>query len=318
MLPDLNMTENMTNCTTNCTENMTNCTTNCTEGITNCRGADEGVDLSRGVSLLIIAIIALFGNIMTIMVLSKFKIKKVPDLLVMALAANDLIATLIPMNMSIISYFRGRNYPKDSAACDFFDIIASYTRFTASLIVTVIAIERFLAVKRPLFYRQYCTLSLFKKIIIAVFFFNAILAFPPAVDPNSPINSYRGYCVFSYARVYAIFIVIYALLQSAIVLFCFVCIVIELYNLHRRRHKMTAQSNYNKYSSAMHRDNTNVTFTKPGIAFTVTDLGNRIKSIAPAVGEWLQLSVEAQFARMLLAVTVLFYISWMPTVVSTR
>ena len=280
-----------------------------------CTEPTEEVDYGRGITLLIIAIFAVFGNIMTILVLSKFKTRKVPDLLVIALAVNDLIATFVPVNMSIISYFRGVNYSKDNAACDFFGVIASYTRFTASLLVTVISIERFLAVKRPLFYRQHCTPSLFKKILVAVFVINAILAFPPAVDPNTPINEYQGFCLFSFSRVYAIFIAIYSLVQSAIVLFCFICIVIELYKLHRRRTKMTAQSNYNKYSSAMHRDN-NVTFSKPGLVSKVSDFGNRIKKAAPVVGEWLQLSIEAQFARMLLAVTILFYISWMPTVVS--
>lgn len=283
--------------------------------MTNCTEITERVDYPRGISLLIIAIIAVFGNTMTILVLSKFKTRKVPDLLVIALAADDLIAVFVPINMSIISYFRGHNYSKDSVTCNFFGVIASYTRFTASLIVTVIAIERFLAIKRPLFYRKYCTPSLFKKILITVFVFNAILAFPPAVDPNTPINEYQGFCLFSFTRVYAIFIAIYSLVQSAIVLLCFILIVIELYKIHRRRTKMTAQSNYNKYSTAMHRDN-NVTFSKPGLVSKVSDFGNRIKKVAPAVGEWLQFSIEAQFARMLLAVTVLFYISWMPTVVS--
>jgi len=279
-----------------------------------CTDVTERVDYARGISLLIIAIIAVFGNIMTILVLSKFKTRKVPDLLVIALAANDLIAAFVPINMSIISYFRGKNYSKGDVPCNFFGVIASYTRFTASLIVTVIAIERFLAIKHPLLYRKYCTPSLFKKILIAVFIFNAVLAFPPAVDPNTPINEYQGFCLFSFPRVYAIFIAIYSLVQSAIVLICFIWIVIELYRIHRRRTKMTAQSNYNKYSSAMHRDN-NVIFSKSGFASKVSDFGNRIKKVAPAVGEWLQLSIEAQFARMLLAVTVLFYISWMPTVV---
>ena len=277
----------------------------------------EGVDYARGLTLLGIAVIAIFGNFMTIFIMLKFKTIKIPDLLVIALAVNDLITTLVPIMMSIVAYLRGEDYKMDSIACNFFGVIAAYTRFTAALLVTVISVERYLAVKEPMFYRKHCTPSLFKKLLVLVFVFNALLAFPPAVDPNTPINAYHGFCLFSFTRIYAIFIVAYANIQFIIVLFCFICIVKELYNLHQRRKHMTAQNMYNKYSTAtLTKDN--VSFSKPGLASKVSDLGQRLKKTAPVIGERLQLSIEAQFARMLLAVTVLFYINWLPTVVSEK
>lgn len=282
----------------------------------NCTQVLEKVDYARGISLLVIALVAALGNSMTIFIMLKFKTIKIPDLLVIALAIDDLIATLIPMTMSIVAYLSGNDYDMGSAACNFFGIIAAYTRFTAALLVTVISVERYLAVRKPLFYRKHCTPSLFKKILVLVFLSNAVIAFPPAVDPNTPINEYHGFCLFSFPRIYAIFIVIYANVQFIIVLFCFVCIVKELYNLHQRRKQMTAQNMYNKYSSAMNREN--LSFTRSGLVSKVSDLGQRLKKTAPAIGEWLQLSVEAQFARMLLVVTILFYINWMPTVVSKQ
>lgn len=277
----------------------------------------DEVDYSRGISLLAIALVATLGNFMTIFIMLKFKTIKIPDLLVIALAINDLITTLIPVIMSIIAYLRGKDYEMDSHPCNFFGVIAAYTRFTAALLVTVISVERYLAVKKPLFYRKHCTPSLFKKLLVCVFVFNALLAFPPAVDPNTPINAYHGFCLFSFPRIYAISIVVYANVQFIIVLFCFICIVKELYHLHRRRKQMTAQNMYNKYSNAIQRGDS-VTFSRPGIVSRVSDLGQRLKKTAPVIGEWLQLSIEAQFARMLLAVTILFYIDWMPTVVSKK
>ena len=278
---------------------------------------EEEVDYARGLTLMGIAVIAMIGNFMTIFIMLKFKTIKIPDLLVIALAVDDLITTLVPIMMSIVAYLRGKDYEMDSIACNFFGVIAAYTRFTAALLVTVISVERYLAVKKPMFYRKHCTPSLFKKLLVLVFVFNALLAFPPAVDPNTPINAYHGYCLFSFPRIYAIFIVIYANIQFIIVLFCFICIVKELYNLHQRRKQMTAQNMYNKYSTATLTRN-NVSFSKPGLASKVSDLGQRLKKTAPVIGEWLQLSIEAQFARMLLAVTTLFYINWMPTVVSEK
>lgn len=48
----------------------------------------------------------------------------------------------------------------------------------------------------------------------------------------------------------------------------------------------------------------------------ISDLGKSLKKAAPLITEKFQLGVEAQFARMLLAVVVLFYISWTGLMVS--
>ena len=45
-------------------------------------------------------------------------------------------------------------------------------------------------------------------------------------------------------------------------------------------------------------------------------MGKSIKKAAPVITEKFQLGVEAQFARMLFVVVVLFYVSWTTTVVS--
>jgi len=50
--------------------------------------------------------------------------------------------------------------------------------------------------------------------------------------------------------------------------------------------------------------------------FRISDLGKSLKKAAPLITEKFQLGVEAQFARMLLAVVVLFYISWTGLMVS--
>ena len=50
--------------------------------------------------------------------------------------------------------------------------------------------------------------------------------------------------------------------------------------------------------------------------FRISDIGKSLKKAAPLITEKFQLGVEAQFARMLLAVVVLFYISWTGLMVS--
>ena len=48
----------------------------------------------------------------------------------------------------------------------------------------------------------------------------------------------------------------------------------------------------------------------------ISDFGKSIKKAAPIIQEKFQLGVEAQFARMLLCVVILFYVSWTTLMVS--
>lgn len=232
---------------------------NCTNGTMGPR-----LELERGVTLALIFVASLIGNVSTIILVSRFKVHKVPDVLVIGVALTDLMATFIPVTMSAISYFTGIQYDQGSVLCNFYATVAQFTRYSSALIVTLISVERYFAVNRPFFYRKYATPFRVTLILLCCWVAAMILAIVPAVDSGTTILHHNGYCLFDFATNYAIVIIVYAGVQYVIVFACFVLVIAKLIRVYYRRKQMKVQGNYNRTSRARERDH-EVTFTKPNL-----------------------------------------------------
>ena len=291
-------------------ETMLNNTTNCSVELVNGTCPEPSIDPVR-LLVIPIFIISLVGNTATIAIISCFKQPKVTDVLVLGLAITDLLATLIPVPMSIYSYLSLVNFPEGSAACNLYGTIAQFTRYSSALITTVIAIERYIAVLHPLIYRDKVKPPLFAGILLGCWAVAFIIAFPPAVDPNTPISSHQGFCLFDFTTAYAIFIVIYGLVQFVVVLVCFIVTTVALIRLVMRyRHVRSA----NQSSTKKRRDSTSA-LKAPERSRSLVKKLSQMKLTAQ---EGLQLGVEARFLIMFATVVILFYISWLPIVVSAQ
>ena len=238
---------------------------NAMDGLMNCTNATmgPGLELERGVTLALIFIASLVGNVSTIILVSRFKVHKVPDVLVIGVALTDLMATIIPVAMSAVSYFSGIQYEQDSVLCNFYATVAQFTRYASALIVTLISLERYFAVNRPFFYRKYATPFRVTMILLCCWVAAMILAIVPAVDSNTKILDHTGYCLFDFASNYAIVILVYAGVQYVVVLACLL-VIAKLIRVYYRRKQMQVQGNYNRASRARERDH-EVTFTKPNL-----------------------------------------------------
>ena len=219
------------------------------------------IDLPKTVSLILISACSLLGNVCTVAIVSSFKQHKLPDVLVIGLACTDLIATFIPVPMSLYSYITLEQFSEGSFACNFYGTVAQFTRYASVLIVTLISVERYFAVNRPFIYRKYAT----PRKCIAVLFFCWTLAFAlalaPVLDRHTTIVSHDGFCLFDFSSNYAICILVYAGVQYCIVLVCFVLVTATLLRVYRRRKQLQVQGQYNQQSDARGRQD--VTFTRP-------------------------------------------------------
>ena len=223
-------------------------------------------DLDKAVTLLVIFVVALIGNILTIALVSKFKIHKVPDVLVIGLALTDLLATLVPVPMSIYVYLSGVRYEKGTVACNLYGTLAQFTRYSSALIVTLISVERYFAINRPFIYRKYVTPRKFVFILIGSWVIAFVLAVAPVLDPNTDIIPHGGICLFDFVTPYAISVSLYAGIQFVIVFVCFVLVSIQLLKVYRRRKKLKVQENYNRRSEDRMREHDgHVRFTKPNL-----------------------------------------------------
>ena len=218
----------------------------------------------KGVSILVIFIIALIGNIGTIIILSKFKVHKVPDVLVSGLALNDLFTNLVPIPMSMFAYFKGINYLEGSFLCRFFGFSAQFSRYSSALIVTLVSLERYYAVNRPFIYRKYATPKKFVFIICGCWLIALALAIGPVVENNTIISQHDGFCLFDLSSYYAIVVLGFAGIQYVTVLVCFILVSITLLKVQRRRKKLKVPGNFN-YSSSVHSRVKAITVTKANL-----------------------------------------------------
>lgn len=259
--------------TTNCS--LLNDTLASLSGIDNCTSMFETVqkkfntsncvllpEYDKGLTILVIFIISLIGNIGTIVVLSKFKVHKIPDVLIIGLALTDLLATMVPIFMSMYSYFHGINYLQGDFLCDFFGIFAQFTRYSSALIVTLVSLERYFAVNRPFIYRKYATPKKFIFIMCGCWLIALALAIVPIVKHNTTITQHNSFCLFDLASHYAIAVLGFAGIQYVTVLLCFILVSINLIKVQRRRKRLKVQAKSSRGSQ--HREN-ELTFTKPNL-----------------------------------------------------
>lgn len=221
-------------------------------------------DLFKGATIVLVFVLSLIGNVCTVLILSQFKVRKIPDVLVIGLALTDLLATALPIAAAMYAYFSGSDFIPGCVLCDLFGTIAQFTRYSSGLIVTLVSLERYYAVNRPFIYRKHATPKLIVKILIFCWLLALVIAVIPVMGYNTPILSNDGVCLFDLTSRYAIGIFLYAAVQYVIVFVCFVLVTVELCKVYRRRKKLKVQGKYNNNSTARHRPR-EVTFTRPNL-----------------------------------------------------
>ncbi len=221
----------------------------------------DGPNLERGGTIAIVQALSLVGNICTILILSKFKVHKIPDVLVVGLAITDLLAALIPIPMSLYAYFAGINFAEGCILCDFFGVIAMFTRCSSVQIVSFVGVERYLAVNRPFIYRKHATPKKFIVVLLFGWALAILVAVIPVIGGNTIITSHTGFCFFDITSYYALSIVLYSVIHFSTVLICFLLVTIELTKVYRRRKRLKVQDKYNSNSRAQLRENS-LSFTK--------------------------------------------------------
>ena len=248
-------------------ETYSNCTEQLGDVCSNGGLCESEPDLFKGVTIVLVFAISLIGNLCTILILSQFKTHKIPDVLVIGLALTDLLATIIPIAAAMYSYFSGFDFVPGCVVCNISGTVAQFTRYSSSLIVTLVSLERYFAVCRPFIYRQHATPKRFVIILILCWLVALVLATIPLMGFNTDILSFDGVCLFDLTSNYAIAIVLYAAVQYVIVFVCFVLVATELCKVYRRRKKLKVQGEYNDNSMARHRSRTQsvTTFTKPNL-----------------------------------------------------
>eukprot|EP00794_Sanderia_malayensis_P015174 gene15174-16733_t len=243
-----------------------------------------------GGTLFAINICIVFLNALALMVIMRFRSKNCIDVLVLGLALTDLTKGLIPVPMSVCIYLSSWHLRENSAACEFFGWIAFTTNSASMLILTMMAIERFVAIAKPFSYRSVITKKRMKLTVLVAVLFSAFLSALPVFGFGEmrPYND-GAYCHFDYnskkltSRIYSIFILVYGFTLTIIVMIAYSIVFYKIRDLIKRHRRFSHMLALAKVS--------------------VTD-GKRKKDI--------NLKVEKMFSYLTVGLMFLFWFSWLP------
>lgn len=204
---------------------------------------------TEGYSLLLLAVVIVFLNILAITVILRFKRKYNPDILILSLAMADLLKALIPLNMTLYAYLSEKGMTEGSASC----IIFGWTAFTLNcgimMVMTIMAIDRYIALCWPFEYKRLLSKKRLIYTIVAVFVFSGTQSFLPLVGIGK-MRAYNNgsFCHFDFDstkpanRAYSIFVLFLGMAMIVVVVFCYTRAMISIKGLMKRQRRMSTST----------------------------------------------------------------------------
>lgn len=244
----------------------------------------------EGYTLLATEIIIVTLNIFAVIVIVRFKKKYNPDILIFSLALADLAKT-VPMTMTLAVYLGWRSMQRGTAACNFFGWSAFTTNSGIMMVMTLMAVDRYVAICCPFRYKHSFTSKRLSFAICGIFVFVALhssLPLLPAVGIGSMASYYNGsFCHFDInskdlpSRGYSIYILALGFSMLSVVIFCYSRAMWVVKRLMRRQRRMSVKH----YSKEEYRQQATT-------------------------------KMNVMFARMMIVMMFFFCFSWLPFLVS--
>lgn len=242
-----------------------------------------------------------FGNLLVLLSLRVQKYWAITDILLLSLSTADFVGGSFPLQIVIfMNYFLQQNWTE--FLCGFFIVMVNTLRFASAGTVILITIERALMILWPLKYHTTITISRIKKAVL----FNWLIAVFFASLPFMGVGKSGfedGKCFYHLAdlgRTYAILIVSTSFVLLAIVLICWIAIKSSSTRFIRRQTTMDTKNK--RAGNDVSRGSIPEEYCERS--------RERRKSNPSGVREIRRLS------RMMAVVVFLYYISWLPILVS--
>ena len=204
----------------------------------------------EGFTLLVLEILIIFLNVIAIMVIFRFKRKRNPDILILTLAIADLLKALFPLNMTLVAYLGDKPMQEHSLDCKLFGWTAFTLNSAIMLVMTIMAIDRYLAMCWPIRYKDLFPPKRLILTIIGAFLLSATFSALPSFNVVGEIRSYNNgsFCHFDFDSTdalnkgYSIFVLSLGFSMLAVVLFCYTNAMKSVRGLIRRQRRMSTRS----------------------------------------------------------------------------
>lgn len=226
------------------------------------------------------------GHLLILTTLCLYKPWNIADLLLFSLSMADAINAAIPLQMlNILNNFIGPDL-WTPASCAVFVILTYTFRIASVCTITLISGDRAILLTRPLQHHIIVTTGRARKAVVAIWLFSIFMAILPFIGVGQ--RGYRaGYCfyqLFDFGVVYGYIIESIGILQLVLVLICFIAIKVTSGKFVKRQSTMAASR----------------------------QTGGKNQQARETAGT----RQVKQMSFMMAIVVILYYISWLPYLVS--
>ena len=304
-----------------------------------------------GIFVELIFVWTIVGNSIIIAVLKLYKPLTIPDILVFSLALSDLLNVLLPAQILNLIQSHFFNLTWSKSTCAAFTVLVYCFRLSSVLTVSVIALDRLIAIRRPLLYRARVMheIGRVKVLILVLWLFSCFTASLPfmGVSDWSFKDNECPYQLLDLGIYYGFCVEILGLLQLALVLYCYIAIRISTWHFLKRQRKFRRaqlnrtmsnppQNNHDEDKaeanrSPMNRQGSKVELTteasterhnasprygrKARRGSFIKHIGSKRRSSStPFLTEGMK--QVAKMEKMMAVLVFLFYLTWIPFLVS--
>lgn len=244
------------------------------------------VNPSLGLIVEVVIVLLVTGHFLIITTLALYKPWNIADLLLFSLSVADALNAAIPLQMlNLLNNFIGPHL-WTQASCAVFVILTYTFRIASVCTITLISGDRAILLTRPLQHHVIVTIGRARIAVVAIWLFSILMAVLPFIGVGK--SGYRdGYCfyqLFDFGVAYGYIVESLGILQLIIVLVCFIAIKLSSLKFVKRQSTMAA----------------------------VRQTGGKNQQARETAGT----RQVKQMSTMMAIVVVLYYISWLPYLVS--
>lgn len=260
-----------------------------TSNVTTTAASDPAYFQSNPILGLIVELVIAFlicGHLLILATLALYKPWNVADLLVFSLSMADTVNAALPLQMlNVVNNFIGPDL-WTRPSCAVFVILTYTFRIASVCTITLISADRAILLTRPLQHHIFVTTGRARKAVVAIWLFSIFMAVLPFIGVGHPSYN-KGYCfyhLFDFGKLYGFIVISIGIVQLVLVLICFITIKVTSIKFVKRQFVMAAS----KQTGGKQQEKRETAGTR------------QVK----------------QMSFMMAIVVLLYYISWLPYLVS--
>lgn len=259
-------------------------------------------DYTTSYGLILMVIVIIVGNGLVLLTVKSFKRRLVADIFIFSLSLSDLTNTLTSVVLAIVFKFTLLHKSYGGKSQDVFPILCQTqawftvtTQFQSVFTVTLISLERFVAVSRPFFYKANINPPVALRILGVLFILSVSFSSAPLLGWDEYVSQPKlALCMFRYNSSYAILVVVIGYVHLVLVSYCFLAIRVSLKKFMKRQ----------------------TYFVRRRGAIAGQQTGDDNTSLKMTKGGEKSLEQSKRLLKVSAMVSFLFYFSWLPLIVS--